>query len=148
MANKSILAFELTQLEPLIGKWNFTGSFKDNPDKCVEGWETYKVIDDGNVILCDGETRTILSGNIIDLYKYSMKIFFNRSINKIVGGDEWEISLGEDTLIFQNNRHRFTGNLGESKRIIIGKWENITTSGKWKYWYDQTLTKTDCSSRA
>lgn len=72
MENKSILALELTQLKPLIGKWNFKESFKDNPDKWVQGWETYEVIDDGKAILCDGETQTILSGNIIDIYKNSM----------------------------------------------------------------------------
>ena len=141
MENESILALDLTQLKPLIGKWNFRGSFKDHPDKSVEGWETYEVIDDGKAILCAGETRTILSGNTIDIYKYSMKILFKTDINKIIGGDEWEISFTGNTLIFQHDRHRFTGKLDRSKTTITAKWENMTTSGKWKYWYDATLTK-------
>jgi hypothetical protein len=140
MEKKSILALELTQLEPLIGKWNFTGSFKDNPDKSVEGWETYEIVDDGKAI-CAGETRTMLSGNIVDLYKYSMKILFDTDINKIIAGDEWEISFDRNTLIFQNDRHRLTGKLDASKTTITAKWENMTTAGNWKYWYDQTLTK-------
>jgi hypothetical protein len=143
MENRSTLALELTPLKSLIGKWNFTGSFKDNPDKRVEGWETYEVIDHGKAILCVGETRTILSGNIIDIYKYSMKILFKADINKIIGDNEWEISFDSNTLIFQNNRHRFTGDRSESKGTITGKWENITSTGRWEYWYDQTSTKTD-----
>jgi hypothetical protein len=141
--NKSILALELTQLKPLIGRWNFKGSFKDNPDKWVKGWETYEVIDDGKAILCDGETQTILSGNVVDIYKNSMKIRFKTNEKKIIGGNEWEINFDRNTLIFQNNRHRFTGNLNESKGTITGIWENMTASGEWKYWYSKTFTKTD-----
>jgi len=143
MDNNPTLALELTQLKPLIGKWNFKGSFKDNPNKLVEGWETYEVIDGGKAILCDGETQTIVADNIVDIYKNSMKLLFHTNTKKILGDNEWEYIFYKNTLVLQNNRHRFTGKLNEVKGTITGKWENKTPSGQWKYWYDKTMTKTD-----
>ncbi|SRR6266536_840396 len=141
MEKQSSLVKQLAQLNPLIGRWTFKGSFKDNPDK-GEGWETYEVINDGSAILCDSETRTILSGSIIDIYKHSMKIVFNKDKKKIMGDNDWILSVVKGTFLLQNNMYRFTGKIVESKGTITGKWENKSTSGKWKYWYDKVLTKT------
>jgi hypothetical protein len=141
MENKLMLTSELKQLESLIGKWSFKGSFRNNPDKLVDGWETYDVIDNGKAILCAGETRTILSGKVIDVYKNTMKILFNSNSKKIIGGNEWEISIVQKTLIFQNERHRFTGQLNKLEAAITGQWENVTAEGIWKYWYDKIMIK-------
>lgn len=91
---------------------------------------------------CNTEIRTLLSGSIIDIYKHTMKIVFDKGKKKIIGDNEWTFGIVKGILLIQNNRHLFTGKLNESQGTITGNWENKSASGKWKYWYDKVLTRT------
>lgn len=83
MKKQSILAKELAQLNPLIGRWTFKGSFKDNPDQSVEGWETYKVVNEGSALLSDSETITFWSKGKKDVYKSKMRIIYDKEKRKL-----------------------------------------------------------------
>lgn len=141
MEKQSNLEKELEQLNPLIGRWTFKGSFKDNPHKSVEGWETYKVTNEGSALLCDSETITFLSG-VKDVYKNTFNIVYNNEKKKIIGDVDWVLSIDIGMFSIQNNKHRFTGKVNELNDTITGKWENKDEFGSWKYWYDKVLTKT------
>lgn len=141
MEKQTSLVKELAQLNPLVGRWTFKGSFKDNSDKIVEGWETYKVVNEGSALLCDGETITFWSGDK-DIYKNTFSIVYDNEKKEIVGDVDWVLSINKGMFSIQNNRHRFTGEINESNDTITGKWENKDASGKWKYWYDKVLTRT------
>lgn len=140
MERQSSLVKELAQLNPLIGRWTFKGSFKDNPAKRVEGWETYKLVNEGSTLLCDSETFTFWSEGK-DVYKNAMSIVYDKEKMKIVGDDDWVLSLDKGMFSIQNNKYRFTGKINESNDTVIGKWEDKDESGNWKYWYDKLLTK-------
>ncbi|MCX2679778.1 hypothetical protein OOZ15_07505 [Galbibacter sp. EGI 63066] len=140
MEKQSSLVKELAQLNPLIGKWTIKGSFKNNPDKHVEGWEVYKVIDEGSTLLCEWETITIWPKDK-DVYKNSMDIVYDKEEAKIIGSGEWVFSFNKGVLIIENRNMRFTGTINASNDTITGKWEVKDKSGKWNYWYDKTLTK-------
>lgn len=140
MEKQSGLVEKLAQLNPLIGSWTFKGSFKDNPDKRVEGWETYEVVNDGSALFCDSETITLWPESK-DVYKKSMNIVFDEKRGKIVGGDEWAYRFENGVFSIQNDTLRFTGKINESNDTITGKWEVLDVANNWKYWYDKILTK-------
>lgn len=141
MENKGTLSTRLSQLEPLIGRWNIVGSFKDIPDKTVEGWETYTVVDNGEAIESATEIRTLISGKVVDVYVNKMLISFHEAERKILGDDEWEMRIEDGVHVVQNGRHRFTGTVDPNGESITGHWENRTSAGGWKYWYDKVLTR-------
>src|SRR5688500_13593860 len=105
MEKPSELCQELSELNPMVGRWTIKGSFKDNPNKHVEGWETYTVKKRGSVLFCDFETITLSSGGK-DVYKNAMNIVYEKEAAKIVGDNEWIFSLRKGILIIENRNMR------------------------------------------
>ena len=130
----------------LLGKWEFTGSFKNNKRKKVEGWESYKLNKDGTSIAEAWEVFTITPGNK-EVNKGKMKIKYDPESKKFIGtdndGSSYEIRVSKTSLLIKNDTYRFTGRFSANGSIIKGKWEEADDNNGWKYWYDKTLHKVE-----
>lgn len=142
------LAGNLAELTPLLGRWTFVGTFKDEPDKKVEGWERYEARDGGSCILSPWEVKTLQPGGT-DVNKGTLTIAFDEKVNAITGtevddganDDHWVLSITDRVYRVQNTSYRFTGTLDTRGDTISGKWETKERGSRWRYWYDKVLTK-------
>ena len=139
---------DLAELTPLLGRWTFIGTFKDEPDTKVEGWERYEARDEGSCILSPWEVKTLRPGGT-DVNKGTLKIAFNEKTKAITGADvddganddEWVLSVEDNVYRVQNTSYRFTGTLDTRGDTISGKWETKGRRNRWRYWYDKVMTK-------
>ena len=133
-------------LMPLLGKWEFTGSFKNNKRKKVEGWESYKLSKDGTSIAEAWELFTLTPVNK-EVNKVKMKIKYDSETKKFIGtGNDdscWELKISGRSLLIKNDSYRFKGRFGADGSTIKGKWEEADDNNGWKYWYDKTLYKVE-----
>lgn len=129
---------ELEQLRPLVGKWTFTGSFKGDRTKRVEGWETYEVIDGGAALHCTWAVYTI-GPDGTDVNDGAMRIAYDKRKSAILGDHDWTLRLTARCIFtVQNDSYRFRGTLNKRAGTITGAWQTREGS-RWKYWYDKTM---------
>ena len=137
----------LKPLKPLLGKWEFTGSFKDDKNKKVKGWESYELSNDGKTIAEAWEVFTIWPdreevnrGKMKIRYDDTKKAFLASAKND---GPDYTISVKNDGLVIENETYRFTGKFSDDSNTIKGKWEEADGKGGWDYWYDKVLHKVE-----
>src|SRR5690349_2324683 len=113
----------LKPLEPLLGKWEFTGNFHEDDDRKVKGWESYERNDDGNSISESWEVYTIWPDHA-EVNKGTMMIHYNEREKKFMGiaCDEnggrynYEIRVNDDKLLILSEDYRFTGKFSDDKK--------------------------------